>query len=104
MTPRAAKVRRRLAAEHSAGRTLAALFGSLAAALAIGIALAMALPSTPALRVLLGAYAVFPVWVGLTCRVFLAASARHAWQRLSGLVLVAAIVAICALLFQRGAP
>jgi hypothetical protein len=90
-------VARRQQLNHSTSRTLAALLGSMPVALLIGIALGSALPLRTEARYLIGSYAVVPLWVGLACSVFLAASARRAWAALalvSGAALLLAFLAL----------
>jgi len=85
---------RRQKLNHSAARTLAALLGTIPVALGVGVVLARALPLTPAWRVLLGAYSVFPVWVALAVVVFLAPSGRRAWLGLLAALAVLGGVAL----------
>ena len=84
------RVARRQQLNHSTSRTLAALVGSLPAALLLGIALAAALPVRLELRYLIGSYSVVPLWAALACSVFLARNARRAWL---GLALTCALAA-----------
>jgi hypothetical protein len=76
---RRSKASRRGTLNHSVARALAALFGTVPIALAFGVVLESALPLPPPARILLGYFSVFPIWVALCLRVFLAASAARAW-------------------------
>jgi hypothetical protein len=73
------RIARRRQLNHSTSRTLAALLGSLPAALLLGIALAAALPLRLELRYLIGAYSVVPLWAALACGLFLVRTAWRAW-------------------------
>jgi hypothetical protein len=86
---------RREQLNHSLGRTLAALLGSLPVALAIGIALGTVLPLRTEQRYLIGSYSVFPTWVALACWLLLATSAGRAW---GALALVSSLAALLSLL------
>jgi hypothetical protein len=69
---------RRIQPNHSTARTLAALFGSMPVALALGVALASALPVAAPERTLIGYFAVFPFWAALCLWVFLAPNGKRA--------------------------
>jgi hypothetical protein len=83
--------------DHSLSRTLAATVGSVPAALAIGVALAAVLPLRVDQRVLVGSYAVLPVWVGAACCLFLAPTGRRAWSSVLAVVVIASLIAAVAL-------
>jgi len=87
------KLTQRQRLQHSAARTLAALLGSIPAALAVGVALSAALPLPIGQRYLIGMYSVFPVWTAACTGAFLASSGRRAWLALLGTSVGAAIVA-----------
>lgn len=84
---------RRAALQHSTGRTLAALLGSLPVSLALGLVLAVWLPVSVPLAYLIGTYSVIPLWVVCACLTFLAPSARSAWLGLLAVGLSAALLA-----------
>lgn len=84
---------RRSAPQHSTGRTLAALLGSLPVSMALGLALAVWLPVSVELAYLIGTYSVIPLWVACACLTFLAPSARGAWLWLLSVGLSAALLA-----------
>jgi hypothetical protein len=86
---RRSRASRRGALNHSLARALAALFGTMPVALAFGVVLASALPLPPPTRILFGYFSVFPTWVTLCLRAFLAASALRAWL---GLLVLAALL------------
>ena len=88
--------------DHSVARTLAAVVGTAPAALALGLALATALPLPVGWRLLVGAHAVVPLWVGLMCGTFLAPDGRRAWGRVGAVLLVAALVTAAPLALGRG--
>lgn len=92
------------ALNHSSGRTLAAVVGAVPVALALGIALTLALPLPMNERLLLGSYAVAPLWAFVACGVFLAPSGRRAWLWLGVACALAALVAGTAVALGRGAP
>jgi hypothetical protein len=79
---------------HSSARTLAALFGTVPVALALGIVLAQVLPLPVPQPLLIGNFSVFPAWVALSLAVFLAPSGKRAWLGLGvvGALLGAALV------------
>ena len=89
--------RRSVELNHSTARTLAATVGAFPVALAVGIALTLSLPCPPNLRLTIGSYAVFPIWVSLACLTFLAPNARRAWLRLLAALCVAACLALLGL-------
>lgn len=97
-----ARVPPKHAPDHSTSRTLAALIGTVPAALLLGIALTLALPLPLDQRYLIGSYSVAPAWVALSCCVFLAASAKRAWLLVSALILVSAAASGAALAVGRG--
>ena len=76
-------------ASHSLTRTLAALVGTLAPSVLLGLVLASALPLSRPWRYLVGLHLVFPTWITAMTLVFLASSGRRAW-----LLLVAATAAL----------
>lgn len=78
---------------HSPSRTLAATLGTVPVAFAVGIALGLALPLPVTERYLIGTFAVFPLWVGLSCWTFLARSGRRAWCALLVVLVIAASTA-----------
>jgi hypothetical protein len=90
--------------DHSLLRTLAALIGTLPVALAIGIALAWALPLSVPARYVVGSFGVPLVWVVASCRVFLAASGRRAWLEVLGTLVAAGSVALIASVLRTGVP
>jgi FtsH-binding integral membrane protein len=83
--------------DHSTSRTVAALLGTALVAIGLGIALALVLPLRLNERYLVGWFSVFPLWVGLSCWVFLAKSARRAWLIVGLCALATGIVAVAAL-------
>lgn len=89
---------------HSASRTLAASVGSMPVAIAIGIALTLALPLSANVRLTVGSYAVFPVWVTVACFAFLAPNARRAWLLLLTALVLAAFTSLVAIVLGRGTP
>jgi len=88
------KVTQRERLQHSTARTLAALFGSIPVAIAVGVALTAVLPLPLGPRYLIGIYSVFPVWTAACTGAFLARSGRHAWLALLATSAGAAILAI----------
>ena len=97
-----AKVSQRQRLNHSSGRTLAALLGTIPVAIGLGVVLTLLLPLERAERYLVGNYSVFPAWVALSLGVFLAPSARRAWLVLGGLALLLAAGVLLARLSGRG--
>ena len=89
---------------HSASRTIAATIGTLPAALAIAVALTLSLPLPASLRLTVGWYSVFPVWVTAACLTFLTSSGRRAWLSLFAVIALSALIALLALGLGRGAP
>ena len=78
---------------HSAGRTLAALIGTLPVALAVALAIAYLLPVPITERYLIGSVTVLPLWTAASCWTFLAPSGRRAWRWLA-IALAAAVLVI----------
>lgn len=69
-----------LAKDHSWSRSLAALCGSLPAALAWSLGLAHALPFERELRFAWGFFLFVPLWVAFLIGFFLPRSGRRAWM------------------------
>ena len=86
----------RAALGHSTSRTIAALLGALPVALAVGMALAYAVPLATTERYLLGTVAVLPLWAGASLWTFLAPSGRRAWGQLAVVLVVAVLVIVAA--------
>lgn len=97
-----ARVSRKSEVNHSLSRTLAATLGSIPLALAWGVAVTFALPLGENQRLLLGSYSVFPVWVSISCWIFLAPSGRRAWLNLAVGMAVAVLAVVAALALGRG--
>lgn len=97
-----AKVSQRQRLNHSSGRTLAALLGTVPVAVGLGLVLTLLLPLGRAERYLIGNYSVFPAWVALSLAVFLAPSAKRAWLVLVVLGLLLAAAVLLALWSGRG--
>lgn len=91
------------ALNHSLSRTLAATLGSIPLALASGVAVTLTLPLGENERLLVGSYSVFPVWVAVSCWIFLAPSGRRAWLNLALGMAVTIVVVVAALALGRGA-
>jgi hypothetical protein len=91
------KVTQRQRLQHSTARTVAAVFGSIPVAIAVGVALSAALPLPLGERYLIGLYSVFPSWTVLSLWAFLASSGRRAWLALLGSGAAATLVASIAL-------
>jgi len=82
-----------LATDHGAGRTTAALLGSLPVALSASIALARLLPFDVDLRFTLGFFSFFALWPAAICCLFLARSGLRAWVWALGCTAAAAALA-----------
>lgn len=79
-------------------RIVAALVGTLPAALLASISLARFLPFSESTRFALGFAAVVPFWVALMCLTFLARSSARAWAALAS---VSAVLAALVYLVPR---
>jgi hypothetical protein len=93
---RNAEVRRRADPGHSAGRTLAALFGAPLTAAALAMAMARALPLSRAWSTALGYHSLVPLWVLLACVLPLQPSGKRAWMLCAVIALSAAAIALIA--------
>jgi len=89
---------------HSTLPTLAATVGAVPVALAVGLALTLALPLSANLRLTIGLYAVFPVWVATACFTFLAPSARRAWLLLLATLALAGMASLLAIGLGQATP
>jgi hypothetical protein len=90
----------RRAKVHDAGKTLAAIVGTAPVALALGVVLALLLPTSPSMSLAIGVHAVIPAWVALMCVVFNARNARRAWLG----VLASLVILGLALASALGSP
>ena len=97
-----AKATQRQKLNHSTGRTLAALLGTIPLAVGAGLVLTLLLPLGRSERFLIGGFSVFPLWTALSLIVFLAPSGKRAWLGLLGAVAVLGLLIVVGQLSGRG--
>ncbi len=96
------KASQRQKLNHSTGRTLAALLGTIPVALGVGVVLTLFLPLARTERFLVGHYSVFPAWTALCLWVFHAPSGKRAWLGILGATAALALLAVVGHATGRG--
>jgi hypothetical protein len=82
-------------------RWLLATLGTVPVALALGVALALTLPSRSSLGLALGSYSLLPIWLAAASFTFLANNARQAWVSLIRLAALAALLSCSVLVLEH---